>query len=93
MSASAWAATEPSGRRSSAWARELVFLTMRATTVTGMAVGTGWRGHDDDAAVHAPLAGHKDAAIRLLDRRPVGEGFGNRLETTPSGETKPNEVV
>jgi hypothetical protein len=55
---------------------------------------------------------HKDAAIRLLDRRPVedgspfdyappaaalrsgrtGEEFGDGLETTPPGGTKPSEV-
>ncbi len=57
---------------------------------------------------------HKDAAIRLLDRRPVdeeavppfdsappaaalrsgraAEAFGDGLETTPPGETKPSEV-
>ena len=40
---------------------------------------------------------HKDAAIRLLDRRPVGEEeaasqSGDGLETTPRGRTKPSEV-
>jgi hypothetical protein len=40
---------------------------------------------------------HKDAAIRLLDRRPVDEQgavvrFGEGLETTPPGGTKPSEV-
>jgi hypothetical protein len=39
---------------------------------------------------------HKEAAIRLLDRRPAEEAvetFGDGLETTPSGGTKPSEVV
>jgi integrase len=43
---------------------------------------------------------HKDAAIRLLDRRPADEQqeqdavppFGDGLETTPRGGTKPSEV-
>jgi hypothetical protein len=40
---------------------------------------------------------HKDAAIRLLDRRPVDERdaasqFGDGLETTPPGRAKPREV-
>ncbi len=35
---------------------------------------------------------HKDAAIRLLDRRPTEEAFGDSLETTPPGGTKPSEV-
>ena len=37
---------------------------------------------------------HKDAAIRLLDRRPADdEAVGDGLETTPSGGTRPGEVV
>jgi len=39
---------------------------------------------------------HKEAAIRLLDRRPAeeaGETLGDGLERTPSGGTKPSEVV
>jgi integrase len=36
---------------------------------------------------------HKDAAIRLLDRRPAEDGpFGDLMETTPPGLTKPSEV-
>ncbi len=43
---------------------------------------------------------HKDAAIRLLDRRPHDDEqeagpvsrFGDGLETTPPGGTKPSEV-
>jgi integrase len=35
---------------------------------------------------------HKDAAVRLLDRRPTVEAFGDSLETTPPGGTKPSEV-
>ena len=36
---------------------------------------------------------HKDAAIRLLDHRPGDdESFGDGLETTPSGGTKPSGI-
>jgi len=35
---------------------------------------------------------HKDAAIRLLDRRPSDEASGDILETTSTGDPKPNEV-
>ncbi len=36
---------------------------------------------------------HKEAAIRLLDRRPVNDGpVGDLMETTPPGLTKPSEV-
>ena len=36
---------------------------------------------------------HKDAAIRLLDRRPAEDGpVGDLMETTPPGLTKPSEV-
>jgi integrase len=36
---------------------------------------------------------HKDAAIRLLDQRPVGDAdFGDLKETTPPGQKKPSGV-
>jgi len=39
---------------------------------------------------------HKEAPIRLLDRRPAeeaGEAFGDSLETTPPGRAKPSEDI
>jgi hypothetical protein len=74
-------------------------------------------GHQDLATTQRYMhlsPAHKDAAIRLLDRRPVEEGgpfdyappaaalrsgrtdgkaFGDGMETTPPGGTKPSEVV
>jgi hypothetical protein len=45
-----------------------------------------------DAVQHLSPA-HKDAAIRLLDRRPAEDGLvGDLMETTPPGLKKPSEV-
>lgn len=52
-------------------------------------------GHQDLATTQRYMhlsPAHKDAAIRLLDRRPTDETFGDILETTPPGGVKPNEL-
>ncbi|HEY6107132.1 MAG TPA: tyrosine-type recombinase/integrase, partial [Anaeromyxobacteraceae bacterium] len=52
-------------------------------------------GHQDLATTQRYMhlsPAHKDAAIRLLDRRPVDEGFGDSLETGSAVDQKQKNV-
>ncbi len=52
-------------------------------------------GHQDPTTTQRYMhlsPAHKDAAIRLLDRRPTDETVGDRLETTTPSEGSTSEV-